>query len=180
MVVWGVLGKSKSKEIKLSFQYSVHLALFEKFWCSEFFCSVFYPIRIDSEILRISPYSVRMWKIQTRKTPNTGTFYAVQGITFLLFNDLPVVSIKYNLGKTFSRNERLTHLTLSWRRPLSYRNQSIDLLTASVMKGLTLMAHFIGIDFCCESVDWFLFEWLLALDGLVAYSVEWFAKHFEK
>ena len=29
-------------------------------------------------------------------------------------------------------------LTLSWRRPLSYRNQSIDLL--------------------CESIDWFLYD----------------------
>ena len=32
----------------------------------------------------------------------------------------------------------MIHLTLSWRRPLSYRNQSIDLL--------------------CKSMDWFLYD----------------------
>ena len=32
----------------------------------------------------------------------------------------------------------IVHLTLSWRRPLSYRNQSID--------------------FLCKSMDWFLYD----------------------
>ena len=35
-------------------------------------------------------------------------------------------------------NDEMTHLTLSWRRPLSYRNQSIYLL--------------------CKSMDWFLYD----------------------
>ena len=37
-----------------------------------------------------------------------------------------------------STNLLYTHLTLSWRRPLSYRNQYIDLL--------------------CKSMDWFLYD----------------------
>ena len=87
---------------------------------------------------------------------------------FLLFIDLPVVSIRFNLGKTFSRNERLTHLTLSWRRPLSYRNQSIDLLNGLRHERVKLMTHFIGTDLCCESVDWLLFEWAVGVRWAVS------------
>ena len=60
-------------------------------------------------------------------------------------------------------------LTLSWRRPLSYRNQSIDLRTVSVMKGLKkkirLMAFNID-DYWkpmikgLENVTWLVFYWL--------------------
>ena len=41
------------------------------------------------------------------------------------------------------------HLTLSWRRPLSYRNQSIDLL--------------------CKSMDWFLYDNSLHHEGVKYY-----------
>ena len=39
----------------------------------------------------------------------------------------------------------LMSLTLSWRGPLSYRNQSIDLQSKS-------------IDLLCKSMDWFLYD----------------------
>ena len=43
---------------------------------------------------------------------------------------LIIVTSLYDVGKK--------HLTLSWRRPISYRNQSTDLL--------------------CKSMDWFLYD----------------------
>ena len=46
------------------------------------------------------------------------------------------LSVIWVLFECFKNNKRTRQLTLSWRRPLSYRNQSIDLLTASIMKGL--------------------------------------------
>ena len=46
--------------------------------CSELFWSGFSRIWIEyGEVQSISPYSVRLRKIQTRKTPNTGTFHAM-------------------------------------------------------------------------------------------------------
>ena len=48
---------------------------------SEFFWSVFSCIQTEyGKILCISPYSVRMREKQTRKTPNTDTFYAVPSL----------------------------------------------------------------------------------------------------
>ena len=41
-------------------------------------------------------------------------------------------------SKLFKQIEITLHLTLSWRRPLSYRNQSIDLIR--------------------KSMDWFLYH----------------------
>ena len=58
-------------------------------------------------LVRIFPHSDWIRKIRTRRTPNTDTFHAVCRLS----------------------------LTLSWRKPLSYRNQSIDLIF-SVMKEL--------------------------------------------
>ena len=48
----------------------------------------------------------------------------------------------------------LKRLTLSWRRPLSYRNQSIDLL-CKPMGWLSYRNQ--SIDFLCKSMDWFLY-----------------------
>ena len=45
-------------------------------------------------------------------------------------------NLKRNVTVLYEK--KITLLTLSWRRPLSYRNQSIDLL--------------------CKSVDWFLYD----------------------
>ena len=54
-------------------------ALREKCPYSEVFRSVFFHIGTEyGEILRISPYSSVCWKIQTRITPNTDTFYTVK------------------------------------------------------------------------------------------------------
>ena len=63
-------------------QFWMELSLRKKCSYSELFWSVFSRIRTEyGEILRISPYLVRMWenagKMRTRITPNTGTFYAV-------------------------------------------------------------------------------------------------------
>ena len=60
-------------------------------------------------------------------------------LQFLIYESAFVIVI--NLQKSFTSLVFChTNLTLSWRRPLSYRNQSIDLcsnwLTAFVMKGL--------------------------------------------
>ena len=52
----------------------------------------------------------------------------------------------FNQGFPISKNNK-NHLTLSWRRPISYRNQSIDLrskfgfymISASVMKELSVL-----------------------------------------
>ena len=48
--------------------------------------------------------------------------------------------MKYIFFMTIANDTPLNpfHLTLSWRRPLSYRNQAIDLL--------------------CKSIDWFLYD----------------------
>ena len=54
-------------------------------------------------------------------------------------------------------------LALSWRRPLSHRNQSIDMITASVMKELT---HFIPVlRFIWKLVIWFAVQnkWLVSI-----------------
>ena len=52
------------------------------------------------KILRISPYSVRMWenagKMRTRTTPNTDSFYVVNVTTFYLVN---MLNIFYRLNK---------------------------------------------------------------------------------
>ena len=49
----------------------------------------------------------------------------------------------------------LKKLTLSWRRPLSYRNPSIDLLCKS-MGWLSYRNQ--SIDLLCKSMDWFLYD----------------------
>ena len=55
------------------------------------------------------------------------------------FTDLFIcwVFVEYSKGGKFADIAKF-YLTLSWRRPLSYRNQSIDLL--------------------CKSMDWFLYD----------------------
>ena len=58
--------------------YCPRLALRKKFPYSEFFWSVFSCICTTyREIRRISPYSVRMRELRTRKTLNIDTFRAV-------------------------------------------------------------------------------------------------------
>ena len=47
-------------------------------------------------------------------------------------------------------------LTLSWRRPLSYRNQSIDLLTLSWRRSLSYRNK--STDLLCKLMDWFLYD----------------------
>ena len=66
---------SITKEVFIS-NIILMVILHEK--CSEFYWSVFFSIRTEyGEILRISPYSVRMRELPTRKTPNKDTFHAV-------------------------------------------------------------------------------------------------------
>ena len=66
-------------------------ALHEKCPYSEFFWSVFSRIRTEyREILRISPYSVRMWENKEQKTLNTDILHAV-----LLFSRYCFVKIRY-------------------------------------------------------------------------------------
>ena len=51
----------------------------EKCPYSEFFWSAFSRIRTENgDILRMSPFSVRIWEMRTKKTPNTDTFHAVE------------------------------------------------------------------------------------------------------
>ena len=62
-------------------------------------------ISLDSDwILRISPYSVRMWdnarKMRTRITPNTDTFYAVLAFK----NNAPFISCISKINKTIIDN----------------------------------------------------------------------------
>ena len=72
----GVIGIAKVGWIKQLFFLSLFTAW--KFPYSEFFWSVFSRIWTEYEkILSIFPYSFECWKIQTWKTPNTETFYAV-------------------------------------------------------------------------------------------------------
>ena len=60
-------------------------------------------------------------------------------ITLTILAKTPRKFDKYfPFAKSNLRENSITHLTLSWRRPLSYRNQSIDLL--------------------CKSMDWFLYD----------------------
>ena len=63
------------------FWVGVHLvkeSMREKCLYSELFWSAFSRIRTEyGEILRITRYSVRMWEMRTRITPNTNTFHAV-------------------------------------------------------------------------------------------------------
>ena len=58
-------------------------------------------------------------------------------------------------------------LTLSWRRQLSYRNQSIDLITAPVMKGLKL---FIAKTLSFTPLNWTLNDFVMAYHTLEMYS----------
>ena len=68
---------------------------------------------------------------------------------FLICNEIGI-SIRVVAKFHFYYYANASELTLSWRRPLSYRNQSIDLranqwtgfyiITASVMKELTFTA----------------------------------------
>ena len=60
----------------------------------------------------------------------------------------------WNLFKGNTKVNRRTSLTLSWRRPLSYRNQSIDFLS--------------------KSMDWFLY-----VNGLRHERVKWIVFYFK-
>ena len=83
---------------------------------------IFPHIRSEYGEISISLYSVRMrenvGKMWTRITLNMDTFYAVNNL----------VSEKVFLDSS----AYILCLTLSWRRSLSYRNQSIDLLSKSM------------------------------------------------
>ena len=72
---------------------------------SEFFFSVFSRIRTKyGEIVRISPYSFRMRKIRTRKTPNTDTFHAVCVYVYVFLNTFPGnISLLYQWKQRFFR-----------------------------------------------------------------------------
>ena len=166
---------SITKEVFIS-NIILMVILHEK--CSEFYWSVFFSIRTEyGEILRISPYSVRMRELPTRKTPNKDTFHAVLLLYFrqlLLDCGIGVTDcsnsnedalnsavVSQHRALVFCQLKSMLDLVentllkwesieftliLSWWRPLSYKNQSIDLLcnqwtgflmiTASIMKEL--------------------------------------------
>ena len=91
---------------------------------AEFFLE-FFP-EYFCQILRIFPYSVRMREnTDQEKTPCLDTFHAVL-----------ILSTYYSPILIFM--PYFYAVTLSWRRPLSYRNQSIDLRS--------------------KSMDWFLYD----------------------
>ena len=61
----------------------LEFGLREKCPNSELFWSAFSRIRTEyGEMRSFSPYSVRMWKMRTRITPNTDTFHAVKSYKY--------------------------------------------------------------------------------------------------
>ena len=69
-------------------KYSRTTALHEMCPYSEFLWSIFSRIRTEYEdILRISPYSIRMRENTDQKTPNTNTFQAV--LVTSIFSEYP-------------------------------------------------------------------------------------------
>ena len=72
-------------DIKLS-HLPMSRSLHKKCPYSELFWSVFCRFRTEcGEILRISPYSVRMRENADQNTPNTDNFHAVDGNKNILF-----------------------------------------------------------------------------------------------
>ena len=72
-------------------KHIVYLVLRKKCPYSELFWSAYSRIRTEyGEILRISPYSVRM---RTRITPNTDTFYAM--LTFVEIAKVSYISVTW-------------------------------------------------------------------------------------
>ena len=71
-----------------------------------------------------------LWKKYFTVYPGLKTTFKFQLNCFFWFH-----CVQWN---TFSKETASRVITLSWRRPMSYRNQSIDLrsISASVMKGL--------------------------------------------
>ena len=80
---------------------------------------------------------------------------------FLVFKQSKYITER-PLKFTHGLNHCVSILTVSWRRPLSYRNQSIDLqsksiyqwtgfymITASVMKRLRILVKFFKMNFAC-------------------------------
>ena len=68
-----------------------YLALCEKYPYLELFWSVFSRIWTEyGEMLRISPYSVRMWENTDQNTPNTNFFHTVlvMKLRLLMINEL--------------------------------------------------------------------------------------------
>ena len=129
-------------------------------------------------MLRDTPYSVRIQfvscriqsecgKMRTRKTSNTDTFHAVSvKSVFKILSESKMdrevnyfhkmLNFRCLTGFFWIRkNINSWKIILSWRRLLSYRNQSIDLLR--------------------KSMDWFLYDIGLCHERINGDGIWWFA-----
>ena len=95
-------------------------------------------------VLNVPPViQYECWKIRTRKTPNTSTFHAVflaikKAIINYFWFLIEVRKYFEKIRKKTPSKNTMIQITFSWRRPVSSRNQSIDLL--------------------CKSMNWFLYD----------------------
>ena len=108
---------------------------------------VFYNLMIFISFL--SPSSKKTY-LATLKTRRSGQSLQ-KSVTILQIYSFFCETIWGKLWHQTEKNKSLsnfsTRLTLSWRRPLSYWNQFIDLLCKSMY----------WFDLLCKSMDWFLY-----------------------
>ena len=143
-VLWNVYARNTLKNISMKKKkYLKEQLLFFWYYYTVFNQSIYVEsfilsllsISFQNVAFNVNPFYASVLFLHSQWTPWRTQFPAFSGD---IEREKAISSLNFCIRAVKNRAGTCLTLTLSWRRPLSYRNQSTDLL--------------------CESMDWFLYD----------------------